>query len=169
MGRGDLFQWRSRATVRGIVAVVALFAFTLTLGVSASAAAKSPRELVPAGAHVLVWSDPEPAVNGSTGASTVVKNLAIIDKVRALINALPVSNTLHRACPDDVMIPITISFAASPGATPFTRVVFQLGGCPSAEVIQRGVVVLPTLGGPNLSATYAKIKDLISPRAQPLA
>jgi hypothetical protein len=126
----------------------------------AFAATKSPREFVPAGAHVLIWSSTS-VVNGSTNATIVVRNLTVIGEVRALINALPLTNNLHHACPQDMMLPITLSFAASPGSTPFTRVIFQLGGCPSAEVVQHGSIVLPTLGGPTLSSTYAKIRKLI--------
>lgn len=127
---------------------------------SAFAATKSPREMVPAGAHVLIWSSAAGLDSGTHG-TIVVRNLAVIADVRALINALPLTNNLHHACPDDMMLPITLSFAAAPGSTPFTRVIFQLGGCPSAEVVQHGSVVLPTLGGPNLSSTYGKIKKLI--------
>ncbi|MGH3733741.1 MAG: hypothetical protein ACRDVC_10305 [Acidimicrobiales bacterium] len=134
-----------------------------------SAATKSPREYVPAGAHVLYWDSLEPISRATGGGTIVVKNLTIIGEVRALINALPLSNTRHRVCPDDMTLPITVSFAASAASTPFTRVVFQLGGCPSAEVFERGAPVLPTLGGPNLSRTYAKIKNLISPSALALA
>jgi hypothetical protein len=151
-------------------AVVASLVATLSLTTGpAMAATKSPREFVPAGAHVLYWSYPMPVASGSVDGSVTVKNPAIIREVRALINALPLSDTLHRFCPEDMMLPQTISFAASAHSTPFTRVVFQLGGCPSAEVVQHGQVVLPTLGGPNLSSTYAKIKHLISPSGQPLA
>jgi hypothetical protein len=135
----------------------------------AMAATKPARDFVPAGAHVLYWSHPMAVSGGTPDGTITVKNQAVINEVRALINALPLSDTLHRACPDDMMLPETISFAASTNATPFTRVVFQLGGCPSAEVIQRGKVMLPTLGGPNLSSTYAKIEHLISPNALPVA
>jgi hypothetical protein len=141
--------------------VVAVGATTIALSTpSAFAATKSPRELVPAGAHVLTWSSTSVAVGGTNG-TIVVRNLAVIADVRALINALPLTNNLHHACPDDMMLPITLSFAKSPGSPPFTRVIFQLGGCPSAEVVQHGSIVLPTLGGPNLSSTYGKIKKLI--------
>jgi hypothetical protein len=135
----------------------------------AVAATKSSRELVPAGARVLYWSSPTISATGTTSGTITVKNQTVIKEVRALINALPLSDTLHRACPDDMMLPQTVSFAASTSSTPFTKVVFQLGGCPSAEVIQRGNVVLPTLGGANLASTYAKIKHLIDPSAQPVA
>jgi hypothetical protein len=143
------------------MAFVVAIVCTVALGApSALAATKSPREFVPAGAHVLIWSSTS-VVNGGTNETIVVRNLEVIAEVRALINALPLTNTLHHACPDDMMVPITLSFATSPGSTPFTRVIFQLGGCPSAEVVQHGSVVLPTLGGPNLSSTYAKIIKLI--------
>jgi hypothetical protein len=183
--RGQTISWRGRrnsasgrsgkVTARGrlalrATAVVALLGATLALSaVPAMAATKSPRELVPAGAHVLYWSSPTINASGTANGTITVKNQAVINHVRALINALPLSDTLHRACPDDMMLPQTIGFAASTSSTPFTKVVFQLGGCPSAEVVQRGSVVLPTLGGPNLSSTYAKIKHLIDPSAEPVA
>jgi hypothetical protein len=141
--------------------IVAIFATALSLSVpSAFAATKSPREFVPGGAHELIWSSTS-VVGSGTNATIVVRNLTVIAEVRALINALPLTNNLHHACPDDMMLPITLSFVASPGSAPFTRVIFQLGGCPSAEVVQHGSIVLPTLGGPNLSSTYGKIKKLI--------
>jgi hypothetical protein len=160
---------RRRLVLRATT-LVALVGATLALStVPAVAATKSPRELVPAGAHVLYWSSPTISASGTANGTITVKNQAVINEVRTLINALPLSDTLHRACPDDMMLPQTISFAASTSSTPFTRVVFQLGGCPSAEVVQHGKVVLPTLGGPNLSSTYARIKHLIDPSAQPVA
>jgi hypothetical protein len=141
--------------------VVAVVGTTIALSTpTAFAATKSPREFVPAGAHVLIWSSTS-VVGSGTNGTIVVRNLTIIAEVRALINALPLTNKLHHACPEDMMVPITLSFAASPGSTPFTRVIFQLGGCPSAEVVQHGSIVLPTLGGPNLSSTYGRIKKLI--------
>jgi hypothetical protein len=143
------------------VLVVAILATSISLSApGAFAATKSPREFVPGGAHVLIWSSTS-VVGSGTNGTIVVRNLIVIGEVRALINALPLTNNRHHACPEDMMLPITLSFAASPGSTPFTRVIFQLGGCPSAEVVQHGSIVLPTLGGPNLSSTYAKIKKLI--------
>jgi len=171
--RVRLTQWRARRTgpssaasrrwrpVRRRTTLVAAVAAAIALcAPSASAATKSPREFVPAGAHVLIWSSTSVVGSGANG-TIVVRNLTVIDEVRALINALPLTDDLHHACPDDMMLPITLSFAAAPGSTPFTRVIFQLGGCPSAEVVQHGSIVLPTLGGPNLSSTYGKIKKLI--------
>ena len=140
--------------------VVAMLTSTASL---ASATAKSPREDVPAGAHVLYWNDPLIMVGGSLARQVTVTNLAVIARVRALINALPLTNNAHRVCPDDMMMPITISFASHKGAVPFTRVVFQLGGCPSAAVFQNGEAVLPTLGGPTLSSTFATIRRLVDP------
>jgi hypothetical protein len=176
MRRVRLTQWRGRTNsangLRGTPArglrstgrvgmmVVAILAATLALSPTSYGATKSPREYVPGGAHVLIWSSTSVVGGGATG-TIVVRNLAVIAEVRALINALPLTSTLHHACPDDMMLPITLSFAASPGSAPFTRVIFQLGGCPSAEVVQHGSIVLPTLGGPTLSSTYGKIKKLI--------
>jgi hypothetical protein len=151
---------RSRVAVRAAAFVVAIVSTLALSAPNALAATKSSREFVPGGAHVLIWSTTSVA-DGGTNGTIVVTNLEVIAQVRALINALPLTNTLHHACPDDMMLPITLSFAASRASTPFTRVIFQLGGCPSAEVVQHGSIVLPTLGGPNLSSTYGKIKKLI--------
>jgi hypothetical protein len=153
----------ARPSLRRAIALLALIGATLALTApSGATTTKSSRELVPAGAHVLYWEYPTTVTTGTSDRTVVVKNLAIIAQVRALINALPLSNTARHACPDDMMLPITVSFAASTSSTPFTRVIFQLGGCPSAEIIQRGSVVLPTLGRPTLSSTYAKIKHLVT-------
>jgi hypothetical protein len=161
MRRVRLTHWHGGHSIsRASMVVVAALTVTAALNSpSAFGATKSSRELVPAGAHVLVWSTT--SVVGGTRGTIVVRNVSVIAEVRALINALPLTDNLHHACPDDMMLPITLSFATSPGSTPFTRVIFQLGGCPSAEVVQHGSIVLPTLGGPNLSSTYGKIKKLI--------
>jgi hypothetical protein len=65
-------------------------------------------------------------------------------------------------CPDDLLIPTWVSFSTSATATPYSRVMFQLGGCPFARVTQHGVAELPTLGGPHLAQVYAKIKSLFA-------
>jgi hypothetical protein len=160
---GQSLHRRSRHLATRVVAALLVMTVATTTATLASATTKSPREYVPVGAHVLVWSDPVFAVNGSLPHQITVTNLAVIARVRALINALPLSDDQHRVCPDDMMIPITLSFASSKGAAPFTRVVFQLGGCPSAEVFQNGSAVLPTLGGPTLSSTFATIRRLVDP------
>jgi hypothetical protein len=154
-------RWRLLSPGHAVMLVVAILATSISLTApNASAATKSSREYVPAGAHVLTWSSTS-VVGSGTNETIVVRNLTVIAEVRALINALPLTNNRHHACPQDMMLPITLSFAASPSSTPFTRVIFQLGGCPSAEVVQHGSIILPTLGGPNLSSTYGKIKKLI--------
>jgi hypothetical protein len=160
---GQLIRSPLRHAATRVMAALLVVAVASATSTLASATTKSPREYVPAGAHVLVWSDPVIAVNGSTPRQITVTNLAVIARVRALINALPLSDSQHRVCPDDMMIPITLSFASSKGAAPFTRVVFQLGGCPSAEVFQNGAAVLPTLGGATLSSTFATIRRLVDP------
>jgi len=153
----------ARRLVTRALAALAVAGLATTWATLASATTKSPREYVPAGAHVLIWSDPAASLNGSTPRQITVTNLAVIARVRALINALPLSDTQHRVCPDDMMIPTTLSFESSKGEAPFTRVVFQLGGCPSAQVFQEGTPVLPTLGGAALSGTYAAIRRLVDP------
>lgn len=156
-------RWDTRRVTTRVAAALLVVAVATSMTSLASATTKSPREFVPAGAHVLYWSDPVVAVNGSTPRQITVTNPAVIARVRALINELPLTTTEHRACPDDMMIPITLSFSSSKGAVPFTRVVFQLGGCPSAEVFQHGAAVLPTLGGATLSSTFATIRQLMDP------
>jgi hypothetical protein len=154
---------RSAQRLWGRVAVAGLFvAASFAVTASGMAATKSARESIPAGAHVLYWADPAFAVSGSRSTQVVVTNLSVINRVRALINALPLS-TPHRVCPDDMMIPVAVSFAVSRSATPYSRVVFQLGGCPSAQVFQHGAGVLPTLGGSTLTSTFVAIRKLVDP------
>ncbi len=118
---------RTATRFAAMLLVVAMLTSTASL---ASATTKSPREDVPTGAHVLYWNDPLIMVGGSLARQVTVTNLAVIVRVRALIDALPVSNNAHRVCPDDMMMPITLSFASHKGAVPFTRVVFQLRRVP---------------------------------------
>jgi len=133
-------------------------------GSTAFAATKPAGDIVPSGAKVLYWTYPLPV----SGTITVTK-ASMIAEVRALINSLPVTTTGHRICPDDIMLPSTVSFAVSTKTTPFTKVVFQLGGCPYARVYQPGVAVSPTLAGPHLAQVYGRIQHLISPKGVPLA
>jgi len=118
---------------------------------------------VPAGATVLYWSSGFGTVGRTPSRSGVVTvtNKNVIGEVRTLINSLPVSSTRNRVCPDDLMIPSWVSFAASKASKPFTQVMFQLGGCPYARVYQHGVAVSPTLGGNHLGEVYARMRALI--------
>lgn len=143
------------------LAVVALLGAGTTL---ASGAAKPADEMVPAGATVLYWnSHAANGVGSSSSGAVTVTNLAVIAEVRSLINGLPVTvANPNRVCPDDMMIPTVVSFSASASATPFTRVLFQLGGCPYARVYQHGRAVSPTLGGTTLASVYAKIRTLVT-------
>lgn len=160
-------------TIKGVTRAVA----TLTLGVSlalsgtsiASAVSKPAGDLVPSGATVLLWYYPLPVANKVLTGTITVRNPVIISEVRALINSLPVTQPGNRICPADVMLPYVIGFSKGVKAKPFTKVLFQLGGCPYARVYQNGVAVSPTLGGPNLSTVYQHIQHLISPKGQPLA
>lgn len=149
-------------------ALVAL-GLALGLGVLVGAApvlatTKPAGDLVPAGATVLYWQAPSSGGVSSTPGGTVVTvtKPSVIAAVRALINSLPVTTSAHRVCPDDMMVPTTVSFAASASSAPFTKVLFQLGGCPYARVYQHGVAVAPTLGGAHLSAVYARIRTLVT-------
>jgi hypothetical protein len=99
-----------------------------------------------------------------------VSNPAVIARVRSMINAIPVSNyPKTQACPADAMVPYILRFSTSTSAASFTKVVFQLAGCPEATVFQHGVAQRPTLGGWSLPKLYAAIQKVISPRGQPLA
>ncbi len=155
-------------TRRFVISAKALAGLALCLATAAavgqaSAATKPAGDLVPRGATVLYWQAPSTGGLPSSldGARLVVTKPSVIAAVRSLINSLPASSPPRGACPDDMMIPTTVSFAASTGSTPFTRVVFQLGGCPYARVYQRGVAVSPTLGGTALPRVYSRIRSLV--------
>jgi len=136
---------------------------------TATTTAKPQDELVPAGAGAVSWRYPLPVENKVLTGTITVTTPSVIARVRALINSLPLTSSAPRICPEFVRLPETITFETSAKATPFTRVVFQLGGCPSATVYQHGVAISPTLGGKNIGAVYAEIQKLISPQGQPLA
>ena len=144
---------------------------TLTISSPAVASpAKPARLLVPAGATYLYWSYSMPLPSGVHYGTMKISNPRVIARVRAMINAIPVSNySKIQACPADAMVPYIVRFSTSTAAASFTRVVFQLGGCPEATVYQHGVAQRPTLGGWSLPRLYAAIQKLISPRGQPLA
>jgi hypothetical protein len=161
---------RSYKTVSRVLAALVLSGAILGASASvASGATKPMSDLVPTGAKVLYWSYPLPVAAKVRDGTLTVTKASVIAGVRALINSLPVSSTAKRVCPDDMMLPITVSFAANKTSTPFTKVVFQLGGCPYARVYQHGVAVAPTLGGTHLAQVYARIQHLISPKGVPLA
>jgi hypothetical protein len=126
--------------------------------------------MVPAGATALFWSYSMPLPAGSHYGTIRVSDPTVIARVREMINAIPVSNyPVEGACPDDMMVPYVIRFSDSTAAASFTKVVFQLGGCPAATVYQRGVAELPTLGGWSLGKLYDAIQKVMSPHGQPLA
>lgn len=149
------------------LAVLALCLGTMAAAGAAGGAAKPVGDLVPPGATVLYWQSPSfGGVSSSPGgAKLTVTKPSVIAAVRSLINSLPVSTPPRGACPDDMMIPTTVSFAATATSVPFTRVLFQLGGCPYARVYQHGVAVAPTLGGTTLSRVYARIRTLVTAAA----
>jgi hypothetical protein len=135
-----------------------------------ASSAKPNRLLVPAGATALFWSYSMPLPSGVHYGTMKISNPTVIARVRAMINAIPVTDySKHQVCPDDVMIPYIVRFSTSTASASFTKVVFQLGGCPEATVYQHGVAQRPTLGGWSLSHLYAAIQKVISPRGQPLA
>ncbi|MFZ0768588.1 MAG: hypothetical protein WAM64_05145 [Acidimicrobiales bacterium] len=152
---------RSSRFVR-VPSALALSAALLVVGTSlAAASTKPPGDLVPAGAKVLYFDSSIVSLPVTTSNGEVtVTNLKVIAQVRALINSLPLTH-IRGACPDDMMIPSWVSFSTSAKATPFTKVMFQLGGCPYARVYQKGVAISPTLGGTNLAGVYSQIKKLV--------
>lgn len=144
---------------------------TLTFSAPALAASTKPtRLLVPAGAKYLYWSYPMPLPKGVRYGMMRISNPSVIDRVRAMINAIPVSNyPKTQACPNNAMVPYVVRFSTGAAVASFTKVEFQLGGCPKATVSQHGVAQRPTLGGWSLPRLYAAIQKVISPRGQPLA
>ncbi len=143
---------------------------TLSLSTPALATAKPVRLLVPSGATALYWSYSMPLPSGVHYGTMKITNAGVIARVRAMINAIPVANySKHRACPDDAMVPYIVRFSTASASSSFTKVVFQLGGCPEATVYQHGVAQTPTLGGWSLPHLYAAIQKVIAPHGQPLA
>jgi hypothetical protein len=157
--------------LRPLILVTLSLVATLSLASPALAApAKPTRLLVPAGAKALYWSYSMPLPTGAHYGTMKITNPTVIARVRAMINAIPVSNyPKTQACPADMMVPYIVRFSSSTAAASFTKVVFQLGGCPEATVYQHGVAQRPTLGGWSLPKLYAAIQKVISPRGQPLA
>jgi hypothetical protein len=134
-------------------------AFLVVSSSMASATAKPPHDYIHPGATVITFVNSPVITSSNTETITSPK---VIAEVRSLINSLPVSDTSKMFCPDDLMIPAWVSFSTSKTATPYSRVEFQLGGCPFARVSQHGVAELPTLGGAHLAQVYAKIKTLFA-------
>jgi hypothetical protein len=149
---------------RHVAGAITLSAVLVVAGTSLSGAATKPSgDFVPAGAKVLYYISSATPLSGvsANGDTTTVTNAIVIAQVRGLINSLPVTTTRPRVCPEDLMVPTWVNFSTSTKAAPFTRVLFQLGGCPYARVYQHGVVISPTLGGTNLGAVYNKIRSLV--------
>jgi|ERR1700677_5096896 hypothetical protein len=158
---------RYRAATIAMISLTVLLSFS---SLASCATSKPDRLLVPAGATALFWSYSMPLPSGSHYGTMKISDPAVIARVREMINAIPVSDYAKSgACPDDMMIPYVIRFSASTAAASFTKVVFQLGGCPAATVYQHGVAESPTLGGWSLGTLYRAIQKVISPRGQPLA
>ncbi|MFI5034975.1 MAG: hypothetical protein ACHQFZ_02080 [Acidimicrobiales bacterium] len=152
---------------------VAVLSLTTALSISAPATAalsKPARLLVPSGATALYWSYPMPLPGGVHYGTLKVTNPSVIARVRAMINAIPVSNYPKlQACPADAMVPFVVRFSTSTAGAAFSKVVFQLAGCPEATVYQHGVAQRPTLGGWSLPTLYHSIQKVISPGGVPLA
>jgi hypothetical protein len=156
---------------RSVALVPLSLVVALTFSAPAGAASTKPtRVLVPAGATALFWSYPMPLPAGMHYGIMKITNPKVIARVRSMINAIPVSNyPTGQICPADVMVPYIVRFSRSTASNSFTKVVFQLAGCPEATVFQHGVAQQPTLGGWSLPKLYAAIQKVISPRGQPLA
>ena len=156
---------------RRVALVIVSVAATLSLSPTVLAAPTKPaRLLVPAGATALYWSYPMPLPTGVRYGTMKITNPSVITRVRTMINAIPVSSyPANQVCPATAMVPYVVRFSKSTAAASFTKVVFQLAGCPAATVYQRGVAQRPTLGGWTLPKLYAAIQKVISPRGQPLA
>lgn len=138
---------------------VAVLGVVVLVGVApvAGATAKPVGDLVPTNLNELRWTYPLPVGSGSL----TVRNATVVNKVRALINGLPAWHKPNEICPADVRRPYTVSFLSRTSPVVVTKVVFQLGGCPSAQVYQHGHAITPTLGGPTLTSTFNKIATLI--------
>ena len=156
---------------RSTTMVILVMFATLSLSSPALASpAKPTRLLVPVGATALYWSYAMPLPSGVHYGTMKIRNPKVIARVRAMINAIPVSNySKNQVCPADAMVPYIVRFSTTTAAASFTKAVFQLGGCPEATVYQHGVAQRPTLGGWSLPHLYAAIQKVISPRGQPLA
>jgi hypothetical protein len=157
---------QSPTTLRRAVAALAMGSVLIAV-VPAGAAGKPARDLVPAGATVLYFTSfPTPlgGVSASSGSISVT-DVKVIDEIRGLINALPVSDTRNRVCPDDMMVPSYVSFAVNATTAAFAKVLFQLGGCPYARVYLHGVAESPTVGGANLGVVFSKIRRLVDDQA----
>jgi hypothetical protein len=159
----------SRFRTMTIVILVMIATFSLSSAALASSN-KPTRLLVPVGATALYWSYSMPLPSGVHYGTMKINNPNVIVRVRAMINAIPASNySKNQACPADAMVPYIVRFSTTSAAASFTKVVFQLGGCPEATVYQHGVAQRPTLGGWSLPHLYTAIQKVISPRGQPLA
>jgi hypothetical protein len=154
-----------RISAQQFVVALVIIATVFAGASFASASSKPSTDLVASGARVITLSGSPFAGVGASTKTIVVTNASVIAKVRSLINALPVTISGSQMCPDDMLVPSTLSFKKTSSSTPFTKVVFQLGGCPSARVYQLGVAVSPTLGGPKLSSVYGQIKTLMDAAA----
>ena len=156
---------------RDTTLVILVISATLVLSSPALASrAKPTRLLVPVGATALYWSYAMPLPAGVHYGTMKIINPTVIAGVRSMINAIPASNySKNQACPADAIVPYIVRFSTTSAAASFTKVVFQLGGCPEATVYQHGVAQRPTLGGWSLPHLYAAIQKVISPRGQPLA
>jgi hypothetical protein len=158
-------------STRRIAPLVLALASVLSLSSPALATPSKPtRLLIPAGATALYWSYPMPLPSGVHYGTMKITKPSIIARVRAMINAIPVSNyPKNQACPADAMVPYIVRFSTSTPVAAYSKVVFQLAGCPEATVYQHGVAQRPTLGSWSLPRLYAAIQKVISPRGQPLA
>jgi hypothetical protein len=157
--------------IRSLLPVgIASLALMASSGVAGAGQVTKPSgDLVPSGVTVVKWRYPLPLANSIQYGTLTVRTPSVVARVRALVNVLPAWNSANQICPADIRLPYTVEFFRGNATKPVTSVVFQLGGCPSAQVLQNGHAQHPLLGGPHLASTYATIQKLIAPHGQPLS
>lgn len=145
----------ANARRRLATAAAALAIAGLLLGAPATAASAPARERIGPGATLVTLSGGAPA-----SPTVSSRDATVIDRVRRLVNALPVYRP-GPVCPDDLTVPSVLAFYRPRASTPYAEVSFQLGGCPKATVTEGARAVAPPLGGPHLLATFSLIRRLI--------
>jgi hypothetical protein len=152
-----IMSYRGRVVAGVIVLVLSLCSVSSAV---AATVTKPSGDLISARLKALEWRP----LDITPSQIKVVTTPSVLVRVRALINALPVAAVNpHQVCPMDMILVPSLNFATSLSAPIVTRVVFQLGGCPQAQVYQYGKKVSPALGGPNIAAVYYRIRQLITP------
>jgi hypothetical protein len=126
---------------------------------------------IPAGMKLVSWSYPGPLPMRTTYGTLYATNPVVIEKVRAIINALPLQNLPPgTVCPMNYMIPELIQFSRTVSSPIAITVSFEFGGCAAATVTSGGARprLLFTLGGPHLGSALQQIEQLIHPGPPPV-